>query len=539
MAAEPSQGMSLVDLLHKCVPSAHACCKALDVKHPGSQRDVPGSGLCRLRLVCKGMVSIISLLTRSYTLRLTGKGTLMIAQMTLLKNTQLLELRVNCRANSKTGMVGSGNHVTQMQCFIAPMHHAIHQIQKLYVYCVRGVTGAVELLAPVCAASLIDLHLEGEVQWGLLAAFGVHCVRLTSLTVTEGLVWSNPKMLGQLLPALTHLKVVKVALHFDKPLPVPPPPMQGFEDAGPCCAVMISCANLMSVSIREFLLYTPTWQLLPPALQELECTLAEPLLSDAQILPRLQSIILHTRSPRHQFDLSSTARVVQQSPGLGRLELVAPLGEQYLSDSHTYLSTRCRPSILPLVLLLNARLATGLIHIVNGYNILLRCWDGEVDGVHTAGLQGEEDAEVPASKFLQLSHAPISCDRLLLENPDYELPGDSSLPVVHAIFPLLSALGMLTNHPLEDKELTKLAGCVQLHHLSLATRSHVVLPAYTDKQLSTICFGIPSLEVLQVQLQLRLQPPYDMDGDLASLQQDLHSWRRTVDLKTYTDTRVG
>lgn len=535
--------MDLITLFQQAPPALQACSRALNV--------MPGAGWRCLRQISKAMCNVAQVLILSYTLCLSGNDAMMFFHMRLLDTAMLKELRIRitgepndkwpsgpspvfhsvtvelsfcayvsepCACSPdpfpRSSLTGNGAHLHQLKAFLAGARPAISQIDKLFISCEYAavqnglVTGVAELMAPVCANSLTSLHLQGHIHQQLLVAFGLHCIKLSSLVLTEGLgissEWHLP--ITELMPTVTSIEFV-------------PPPRDEEQQQhlvrdslwiGASCLFKLATSTVTAIILKSHVLSPGTWQHLPAVLQHLECRLSNPLESEAQMLSSLHSLVVHCTN---DCLLCPLAAIVQHSPALTSVKLVAH-GERRSSDNgHLYMRGYSTPSTLSHLLLLDARVRAGL-HLCSEYNLAL-----------SGGGRWEPMQEL--TDFLKQlpQDQPLLCKRLKLFFVEHEYSVPEVFPVV---FESVEMVGILTGSSLQEDKLCNLARCKELVHLSLATQ---FAPYTKDVLLS--CAHIPALKELLLHSQRDTT-----QHEILAFQQQLTRWGRAVRVIKYDDDRL-
>lgn len=218
---------------------------------------------------------------------------------------------------------GESKHTTHLRTVLNGITPALANIQKLFIHCaVEEQPALADLLPPLCAATLTSLHLEGFVPISLLAALGQQCVKPVHITITAtaNLHFPDAARLQQIMPTVSDLSIVAADIPMEQRISsYYPSPVKLF---GPCLT-LVSTQTVTSLSIRNHLLDTFVWQLLPAGIRHL--VVGSPrdedcLPLDAQVLLALETLEL-TNSNGELHDLSAIFSCVNHVPTLRSLQL--------------------------------------------------------------------------------------------------------------------------------------------------------------------------------------------------------------------------
>lgn len=380
-------------------------------------------------------------------------------------------------------------HTTHLRMFIHGVLPAISHLKKLYVYNLpnnlNDGNALARLIPPICAASLVELHLEGSVDVYLVAELGRRSASLQKLTVTEGLEFYSDDTMDKLIPSLRELTVVTAAVPIDQLLPyrqdivVTPLSLTGGH-----CLTLASCASLTSVIFGSHQLDQSTWDLLPTQLTHLTCGAPSiPLSRDAQKLHMLQTLIIHTHNnvdnSNNNSHLNEIVSVLDLCPSLVSMELVGDGCISYPDNGQQYLRAFCSSATLSCLINLNVRVELGLL-LVSGFNIELV---GSTDLVN-------QDTDPLSTFFKRIPLGILLCKRLKLtygDDEEFKIPRSLS-----KMFPRMQVLRILTDQVFSSTSFTPLADCRALEMLCLDSE------AYNRLMVVMVCTCIPSLRVLQL-----------------------------------------
>lgn len=127
------------DVLQRVPAALQACSTVFMEKHNLSQREVPSSGLKFMRGLSKSIRSSVSTLITGYTLRLTGRASLMVKQTQLLKSTNLSVLRIEITGGSIWHIFSHFRDQTQLpSCSALSFVHTCvteHSYSSLFATC--------------------------------------------------------------------------------------------------------------------------------------------------------------------------------------------------------------------------------------------------------------------------------------------------------------------------------------------------------------------------------------------------------------------
>lgn len=318
-------------------------------------------------------------------------------------------------------------------------------------------------LGSACPA-LQQLQLNGTVDRELVAMFGVSCSRLSHLVIRNATHVDTFRQLHLLLPCLSHCKMMYDA-------------EQNMLESGFCLAVL-TCKTLTGLNIGRRNLCFEGVEMLPPALNELECAFADnPPTALLPHLRALRKLVLHIENVTNSIKLPTLAGVLHAAPGLRSLHMSGRNAIDYYDDRLGVVLECTHASVADLLLFSN-RIEAGLVVTAE-----------------------DRQSKKPISLELQLNNLqpgflnflpPLPAFTSVVLNGTPMLSYFEMIQGVDTAFPNLDCLEVSRVYKLDDLQLTHLASCSALRSLTLDSVD--VSPI----GLTMFCSRLPSLRLLTI-----------------------------------------
>lgn len=381
-------------------------------------------------------------------------------------------------------------HITQL----------ILNTKSIHSSSVEDLTSLLSPLAAVCP-NIKQLQLTGPVERELLAMFGTSCEQLSSLVVSD----TQSDALQQLhliFQNLTHVQFLDDDVINCQTSLTPV--------SGSPFLPILSCTSLTHVDFGSRMLAPEVWQALPPALQELHCSLKHTGEPRFPILINLQRLTLHGF-----VRLEDIAAILHRAPQLTLLKLHS--SESDFPDIGVACFSRPKSGVQDLVMLHNRILAGLEVESTcsgepafQGVMLWMpkdRAWrsDSVLEAWSTGSLP-------PFSAFTGVLLMDMHYEQLallLLEFP--------------RVFPNLQRLVIYTEQSWSDAGLMRIGACSSLQHLKLILKNGATI---TLAQLAMLVPRLPNLKVLC--LAQSLECPLSTGEYLQSMLQNLGYSMRVI-----------
>lgn len=347
---------------------------------------------------------------------------------------------------------------------------------------------------------LKKLCLRGNTSREVLTKFGQTSPVLSSLEVSSDLACDAAQDLHTIMPALTHLAVMKMG-----------------SDMSISCVEMLSGQNLTCIDIDQFELDPDIWLLLPFGLMHLSCSASRhtPSLEDAtEERPHLQSF---TAMCMDVISSDGLSYLLHLCPRLGRVTLLqrrSGLEGGAISRRIAHVFAKYQPTIghtsLASIAYVDKRVSQGSLQVLSeGLHLHVFCMPGAMDGYIPGLLQGMEPLSGTTGLTLNLRYYP---------DEDEVIPDNLS-----ATFPRLAAFNLYTADMASSFQVAQLSRCTTLERVMLECEDS----DFDAADVCLLCANIPSLAVIEIRAA-------ETDLAVTRLQQQFAHWGIATQIQRFS-----
>lgn len=352
-------------------------------------------------------------------------------------------------------------------------HNPYNEIQNAWQPgCLEGLTFLLSTLGPACPA-LQKLHVDGNVARELLAAFGVHCNKLSCLEVVNVAKSETFHQLHLILPGLTHFKLGTIGDLLD-PIELD------------LSTALLTCKTLIGLDVSWCELRLDSVFELPPGLTELKCSLGyKPPIPSFLHMGALKKLTMYLDSLYNNIKLSTLAGLLNAAP---RLQHIVLLARKEASPDEYGPSIRltCLPASIANLRTFHACIDAGLefaFEAVWSHEVI--SWNLELKDLQPGFLESLPPLPYFASIILKGGPSKPSSVNILRG--------------IHTAFPTVSNLALTDLHKFRDSQLSDLAACTALKSLTLCGLD------ITPLGLTMVCSRLPSMKSLAMYACSRCQ----------------------------------